>query len=451
MAFLWPWNRRDKGANESSILRWLPVFVAVVLMAVVAVVATQELSQLKQVTAWRRHSMQVLLAAQSFQNNLLDLQRFARDYVTTGHTNSFESFHDATKLEPEQFDQLMQFTVDNSSQRQRLKELAATTQNVLSYDERMIQIYKSKGSNAVLQADVAGTEGRVAFGRAREALKTFSDEEERLLDRREADEQSHYLAAERLLVACSILAAFLLIFANIVASRELRSRRRAEAQLHRALMLQKAILNSADYAIVTTNPEGIIQTFNPAAERLLGYSATEIIARETPMLWRDAQEVAERAQRLSAKLGMPVRPSFEAIAKKVQFDEIDDGEWTFIRKDGKKFIASLVISQLAEQSGRFTGYIGIFRDISARKSAEAEREKLIVELKEALAQVKTLTGLIPICGWCKSVRNDKGYWSTVEQYVHAHTDATFTHGMCPDCREKFKGEIIRANGGELVK
>jgi hypothetical protein len=85
------------------------------------------------------------------------------------------------------------------------------------------------------------------------------------------------------------------------------------------------------------------------------------------------------------------------------------------------------------------------RDITERKQHEAEREKLITELKAALAEVKTLSGMIPICGWCKSVRSDQGYWQSVEQYVRSHTDATFSHGMCPSCTEKFKADILKGN------
>lgn len=88
------------------------------------------------------------------------------------------------------------------------------------------------------------------------------------------------------------------------------------------------------------------------------------------------------------------------------------------------------------------------REIKRRQQSEAKQRGLIVELQDSLAEVKTLSGLIPICGWCKNVRNDKGYWSTVEQYVRSRTDATFSHGICPECREKFKAEIARANLNE---
>ena len=75
-------------------------------------------------------------------------------------------------------------------------------------------------------------------------------------------------------------------------------------------------------------------------------------------------------------------------------------------------------------------------DISERKRAEDEREKVISELKIALGQIKTLTGLLPICAGCKKIRNDSGYWEQVEQFLSEHTEVTFTHGMCPECLEK---------------
>jgi CheY-like chemotaxis protein len=72
-------------------------------------------------------------------------------------------------------------------------------------------------------------------------------------------------------------------------------------------------------------------------------------------------------------------------------------------------------------------------DVTTRKRMEAERDRLIVELQQALASVKSLSGLLPICASCKKIRDDQGYWSQVERYVQDHSQATFTHGMCPDC------------------
>jgi PAS domain S-box-containing protein len=75
-------------------------------------------------------------------------------------------------------------------------------------------------------------------------------------------------------------------------------------------------------------------------------------------------------------------------------------------------------------------------DITERRRMEEEREKMVLELQGALAKVKTLSGLLPICASCKKIRNDKGYWNQIEGYIMEHSEATFSHGICPDCAQK---------------
>jgi hypothetical protein len=87
--------------------------------------------------------------------------------------------------------------------------------------------------------------------------------------------------------------------------------------------------------------------------------------------------------------------------------------------------------------------ITIIRDITERRKVETEREQLVTQLQDALATVKTLRGLLPICAWCKKIRDDKGYWNKVEEFVAEHTEAEFTHGICPDCAEKFHNTTTR--------
>jgi len=83
------------------------------------------------------------------------------------------------------------------------------------------------------------------------------------------------------------------------------------------------------------------------------------------------------------------------------------------------------------------------RRLIERKRAEDEREKLIVELQEALAEVRTLTGLLPICASCKKIRDDQGYWNQIEDYISRHSKATFSHGLCPECAKKLYPEFYK--------
>jgi two-component system, cell cycle sensor histidine kinase and response regulator CckA len=105
--------------------------------------------------------------------------------------------------------------------------------------------------------------------------------------------------------------------------------------------------------------------------------------------------------------------------------------------NGERIFVQVVKTPLVNVAGEVVGVQGIFWDITERRRVEAERERLLVELRSALASVKTLRGLVPICAGCKKIRDDKGFWSEVENYVAKHTDARFTHGLCPDCCKKY--------------
>jgi PAS domain S-box-containing protein len=104
------------------------------------------------------------------------------------------------------------------------------------------------------------------------------------------------------------------------------------------------------------------------------------------------------------------------------------------RKDATLFWCTLIGNALDHQNIP-KGAIWIYRDIAARKQAEAEREKLITELKQALSEIKKLSGYLPICASCKKIRNDEGYWQQIETYIKEHSEAEFTHGICPDCKK----------------
>ncbi len=119
------------------------------------------------------------------------------------------------------------------------------------------------------------------------------------------------------------------------------------------------------------------------------------------------------------------------------------GEVCHRRKDGSEFPVLLSRSPVLDEQGRPIALVGVARDISARKQAEREREELVRQLQDALARIKTLRGLLPICASCKKVRDDQGYWKQIESYIREHSEAEFSHSMCPECMERWYGDLGR--------
>ncbi len=160
---------------------------------------------------------------------------------------------------------------------------------------------------------------------------------------------------------------------------EFIARRETEDALHETSTLHHAILEGANYSIISTAPDGIIQTFNSAAERMLGYTSEEVVGKVTPAIIHDVGEVVARASELTRELGRKVEPGFDTFIAKVALGKPDDREWTYIRKDGHRFPVLLSITALFDENGTVVGYLGVASDITESKRIAVE----LVKAKEA--------------------------------------------------------------------
>ena len=157
--------------------------------------------------------------------------------------------------------------------------------------------------------------------------------------------------------------------------------RHTEALL-RTGALQSAILSSANFSSIATDAKGVIQIFNVGAERMLGYAASEVINKITPADISDPEEVIARAKALSAELGTPIAPGFEALVFKASRGIEDIYELTYFRKDGSRFPAVVSITALRDAQEIIIGYLLIGTDNTARKQVEEERQKLDQRLRD---------------------------------------------------------------------
>lgn len=160
-----------------------------------------------------------------------------------------------------------------------------------------------------------------------------------------------------------------------------------EVMLRDSEQLQKIIINSADFTIISTDPGGIIKSFNRVAEKKLGYHASELIDKHSPEIFHDIKEVEARAIKLSTELGETIEPGFNVFVTKARQGNVDRNEWSYIAKDGRAFSIDLSVSALLDEKGEIRGYLGVGDDLTERKKAEQRirlYDKLFVNTGEPI-------------------------------------------------------------------
>ncbi len=141
------------------------------------------------------------------------------------------------------------------------------------------------------------------------------------------------------------------------------------AQLAEALRMQSAVLDGTRLSIIATEPDGTIREFNAGAESMTGYLRDELVGKQTPAVLHDLGEVAARAAALTVELQRPIAPGFEAFVARTLGGQVDEGEWTYVKKDGSRIPVQLSVTALRDEQNQVTGYVGIARDLTESKQA----------------------------------------------------------------------------------
>jgi PAS domain S-box-containing protein len=182
----------------------------------------------------------------------------------------------------------------------------------------------------------------------------------------------------------------LVVFEDATSTVDVVTQVRREAALLKTGALQNAIFNSANFSSIATDEKGVIQLFNVGAERMLGYTALEVVDKITPADISDPQEVIARAKALSLELATTITPGFEALVFKASRGIEDIYELTYIRKDGSRFPAVVSVTALRDDLGGIIGYLLIGTDNTARKQVEAEQKLLDQRLRDQQFYTRSL-------------------------------------------------------------
>jgi PAS domain S-box-containing protein len=200
-------------------------------------------------------------------------------------------------------------------------------------------------------------------------------------------------------------------------------RKDIERRLYKSEGKYRSLINNVSEAIVSADSHRNIIYCNQLAETIFGYLADEAVGRPITFIWPERfREAYQEEMGLVLSTGKT-----KFIGKTV--------ESTGLRRDGSEFPLEFTLTAI-EIKKEIT-FIVVARDITERKWTGEEREKLIVELKKASSKVKQVSGVLPICSYCKKIRDDQNYWEPLEEYIGQRTGTVFSHGVCPECYEKF--------------
>ena len=280
---VWTWHlaRHD----NVEFLRWLPVTGSVTLMIMVALVSSVSFSQLKNSNSWRNHSYDVLATSDTFLSDLFSIRRGGLIYAFTGQPAALETYRKCSKSAPLLLAQLQLCTRDNPGQQERLKPLVSDLGDVIAYSKLLVDTHNAQGLQGVVPLESSGR-GVAPINQSLADLKAFTDAEHDLLKQRSKIAETNFNNTKRLIVYGSLLAGLLLVLANMMASREMRLRRTAQAGLAKSREHLNAILNgSLDGMTVYESVRdrfGEIRDLrftmiNPAAEKLMQRNASDLL------------------------------------------------------------------------------------------------------------------------------------------------------------------------------
>jgi PAS domain S-box-containing protein len=204
-------------------------------------------------------------------------------------------------------------------------------------------------------------------------------------------------------------------------------------QLQEAIRKRHALVESLEktHFLYSHDVNGNFTYLSPSITGILGYQPEEFKTHYSAYL-TDHPVNRDVARHTTLSIQGQTQPPYEV---------------EIFHKDGSRHWLEVAEVPVFNNSGTVVAVEGIARDITDRKNAEQQREHMIADLQKAMDEVKVLRGIIPICASCKKVRDDAGAWQQVEAYIRQHSDAQFSHGICPDCLEKTYPEFSQKKKG----
>jgi len=229
--------------------------------------------------------------------------------------------------------------------------------------------------------------------------------------------------------------------ANRQLKKEVEDRKRAEQALADSRQRLNDIIEFLPDPTWVINTSGCVIAWNRAIERITGINQKDILGKGN---YAHAIPLYGRPRPMLIDLALKRDKQWEADHLSVKEENgiliASESFHPSMGQDGRYFASTA--SRLVDAQGQVVGAIQSMRDITDAKRMEKEREQLIEKLQDAIDKARTLSGLLPICASCKKIRDDKGYWKQIENFISEHSEAEFSHSICPDCARKLYPDFL---------
>jgi len=385
---------------------------AVILIVLVGAAAyrnaTAAIDEIASVRATRAR----LEATREFSQRMEDLETGARGFVITGNEVFLAPRDSARLLLPGLVRRVRDVEADDPGTLNAVRSLEHLVPIRLAFDSQTIALRRIRGA--------ASASALVATGRGKALMDSIRQQVAFLDDRSTAERARRYSVLEataRLTRTLAVLGGLLGLVAIAAGAwsifHELSARERAEARVRQLASELQDLYENAPVGYHSLDADGMFVRINRTELEWLGRTAEEVLGK----------------LRFSDLLAPERRQAFEsAFARFKTEGTARDIEYDLVRKDGSILPILLNASVVRDPAGAYVMSRGVSIDLTERRRIEA--------------QVKTLRGLLPICANCKKIRDDRGYWNQIESYVREHSEAEFSHGICPECAAKLYPEFV---------
>lgn len=363
--------------------------LSIATLILIGAYSFQSATKYKSASDLVHHTQDVITEVQKILNGIQDVETQQRGYVITGK-ESFLELYEANIINIEKdYKNLKILVADNKKQLFLLDSIYFLITEKIQFSKKNIALNKNKGFEYAKQ-EVANGYGERLMREIKKKINQFIKNEDLQLSERLEKANKQFITTTRIIIFSICLTILILLitlyFFVIDYNRRVAYAKQLKIQqeeIGKLSEFQNVILNGTDYSIIAaSSPEGVITVFNKGAEKMLGYSAKEMIGINTPAIIHKFEEVEKRAKILSDELNLSISAGMDVFFIKSQLGFSDVSEWTYIRKDGSELPVELSITALKDNENNIIGYLGLAKDISENKRVKEE----IIRAKEKAEQ-----------------------------------------------------------------